>query len=233
MTQKQRISLSSIRVPLARPYFGGDFWVGIAYGGGSPTRMEGLAPATGDDLSDPQIVAGLAELQRLDAELPLIEWHDGVRFSDRQTGLTIDVVPGKEAPIHYSETASRGDTPREAPALSRAWLNARARQFLEAHEGRRTIEPFAARPTWTPSSDTDYTSAHGRRPRPDDAQLVRLVADMYATGESPRERLADEFGCSRNTADDWIKRARRVAPEYGIDIPAPTRGRGNKRGTER
>ena len=190
--------------------------------------MAALAPATAEELSDPRAAAAIAEFERFDAERPLVEWHDGVRFTDRQTGLTIDVVPGERAPLHYSET---GDVPEDAPPLSRAWLNARARLFLSTHAGR-AVEAFSERPTW---QATGAAPSDERRRRPDDAELVALVLATYEAGDSPRERLADEFGCSRNTADDWIKRARTVAPEYGKEIPAPTRGRGHKRpkGTNR
>lgn len=192
--------------------------------------MAALAPATTEELSDPRTAAAIAEFERFDAERPLVEWHDGARFIDSQTGLTIDVVPGERSPLHYSET---GEVPEDAPPLSRAWLNARARVFLTTHAGR-AIEPFGERPTWQAASVA--TDAKGeRRPRPDDAELVALVLAAYEAGDSPRQRLADEFGCPLNTADDWIKRARAVAPEYGKEIPAPTRGRGHKRpkGTNR
>lgn len=216
-------------MPLRRPIIGGpDTWDGV-YFGGPATRadyLSGMASSSAEELGDPQVADAFAEMARLDAESPLVEWLDGVRFHDAQSGLVVDVVPGKSSPVHWSETSVHGDGPTDAPSLSRLWLNRRALDFLRQH-GRGTIVWGEVRPQWADEADSPRP---GRRP--DDEYLARFVADCYVTGQSPRWELSDFHGVSPNTADDWIKRARTMAPAYGIEIPAPTRGRGNKRTKE-
>ncbi len=189
-------------------------WTGVAH---SQPSMRFLNDGTASD-------ADGAAVESLAAEHPMFEWVDGVQFADSATGIIYEVVPAEgAAPRHYSETASRGALPTDPPPVSRMWLNARARLFLADRRGRRAIDMWAQRPTWADDA------APTRLPRPDDATLVALVLAGYeSTGSSPRKMLAAEFGIGVNTADDWIKRARVVAPEHGAQIPAPTRGRPRK-----
>jgi hypothetical protein len=166
-----------------------------------------------------------------DAEpVALYEWHDGVRITDRDSGIVYEVVPvmreNNAVDVrHYSETGIRGPLP-ELPqnVFPRLYLAMIAQEFLEGD-----VDGVFGKPG-RPSENREPL------PRPDDERLVRTVARLFATYNaanvpaarktlSPRSVLAEQYGIKERTADEWIRRAREIAPDV---IPAPTTGRPRK-----
>lgn len=137
-----------------------------------------------------------------------------IRFADTD----YDVVPveteGRAALYHYAETARTGSVlaSEEAPlGRNRDYLARIALAFLDRDVdvsiGDRIRRPY-------PESR-----------RPSDETLLRAVRRAIEAGGSARGELAEVYGVSVNTADDWIKHARRIP---GANLPPARRGRPRK-----
>lgn len=163
---------------------------------------------------------------------------DAVTISDPAGGVVYTVAPALRDGIvelwHYAETAIDDVLPEvQDKPLPRAYLAEIAMAFLEgktrgAHntayrDGELWMAFGVRRGSFRPDSDA-------RQPRPDDETLVALVR-RYQNGHrrgapSARVMLAQRFNIKPYTADDWIRRARDLAPDA---IEPPTTGRGHKR----
>lgn len=134
----------------------------------------------------------------------------GVRIHHQ--GTVYRVVPvridGRPALHHYSETAApeRGLSSDPAPlGRDRNYLAVLALTFLENDLGAAFAHPIR--------------KPYPERRRPSDEALLRAVRDA---GPSARRVLAEAYGVSEYTADDWIRRARSLP---GANLPPAKRGR--------
>jgi hypothetical protein len=165
-----------------------------------------------------------------------------VEIRDAAAGVQYTVAPvvvdGLTELRHYAETALVGVLPElQAKPLPRAYLAEIALEVLEgtAHGGRVAVRHENGelwmlmgkrRPDFKPDAE--------RLPRPDDERLVDVIRRYQAGhkrgGLSPRIMLAERYGIKPYTADDWIRRARDLAPDF---IEPPATGRGHKKESNR
>lgn len=162
--------------------------------------------------------------------------RESVHITDETTGIIYVVVPvldrdGIPALLEYRASMLATTEPLPLPPsrdyLPQSYLATVALGFLEGSlRGRARVIDGTGRPVvMTDVKRAEFAPDDAPLPRPDDARLVELVARYIAVGESPRRLLADEFNISPNTADDWIRRAREIAPDR---IAAPRTGRPRK-----
>lgn len=134
----------------------------------------------------------------------------------RPSGVTWTVYAerrnGRPELVYLSKEAYGGATLAGGPNLSERYLAviALARQEQLAATGKLVIENRAI-PAW---------GVEVRRP--DDALLLEVIRSALDQQLSARQTLADAFGASVNTADDWIAYARRI-PD--ANLPPARRGR--------
>ncbi|MFJ6652823.1 hypothetical protein ACIQLJ_08520 [Microbacterium sp. NPDC091313] len=195
------------RIPIQRPFrsHGGE-WPGVAHG-----LPEASATRGGESM-------------------PLYSWQEAVRVVDQDSGVAYDVVPVRSDTgvidlRHYSETGIHGALPESAKhPLPRLYLAMLAQQLLESDVDGQFGKTVTIAPPREPA------------PRPEPARLVAVVADLFSVygrmilpedrkRYSPRAVLSERYGIEKRTADEWIRRARAIAPDR---IPAATTGRPRK-----
>lgn len=164
-----------------------------------------------------------------------------MQVTDGVTELVYTVVPGLDGDgiatlWEYRVRRKRGALPMPPyrDYLPMPYLANAAVLFLEGKSparGRKTVvRDSSGRVVVSGGHKRPRVRTDAPSPRPDDKRLVELVRRFLSTpGVSARQELAREFLVSPNTADDWIRRARNLAP----DLPPPRRGRPRTQTPER
>ncbi|MBD3941649.1 hypothetical protein IF188_08070 [Microbacterium sp. NEAU-LLC] len=137
-----------------------------------------------------------------------------IRYGETEYAVIPVETEGRAALHYYAETARAGGVlGGEAAPLGRDrdYLARVALAFLDREVdvaiGQRIRRPY-------PESR-----------RPSDETLLAAVRRAIEAGGSARGELAEAYGVSVNTADEWIKHARRIP---GANLPPARRGRPRK-----